>query len=46
MGRLIPVLLERIRSSESGSLDAPTQTLTHEERKLLESLGYIEPDSP
>jgi choline-sulfatase len=44
VARLLPILEERIRLAEAGSIDAPVRTLTEEETRLLESLGYIEPD--
>jgi len=43
VARLLPILEERIRLAEAGSIDAPVRTLTEEETRLLESLGYIEP---
>jgi arylsulfatase A-like enzyme len=44
VARLLPILEERIRLAEAGSIDAPVRTLSEEEIRLLESLGYIEPD--
>lgn len=44
VARLLPILEERIRLAEAGSIDAPVRTLSEEETRLLESLGYIEPD--
>jgi arylsulfatase A-like enzyme len=40
--RLLEILEQRIRLAEDRSIDAPTRTLSAEERRLLERLGYIE----
>jgi len=41
---LLPILIERTRRAEAASPDASVRTLDDEERKMLENLGYLEPE--